>query len=211
MHCSLYNSLCSFISDLLEGVDVNPERPSKKQSEHFLPSVGKDHIKPVTQWERLLGNKKSKRFTLTAEHCLPVWRQFARFSHCVVLSGLNQVWLMINMCSWGIYEVIVLTSILGEGLAQSTIPPCTPSVPIFPVCRTLRTLPSMCVLEGSMNSLRWPPFCGQGWRRVESSRSPPVWLSFDYGLDAMGVEFVCPLLCCERLSRLTVPVLSSLF
>lgn len=25
--------------DLLEGVDVNPERPSKKQSEHFLPSV----------------------------------------------------------------------------------------------------------------------------------------------------------------------------
>ena len=27
-------------ADLLEGVEVNPERPSKKQSEHHMPSFG---------------------------------------------------------------------------------------------------------------------------------------------------------------------------
>ena len=29
------------LADLLEGVEVNPERPSKKQSEHHMPSFGK--------------------------------------------------------------------------------------------------------------------------------------------------------------------------
>ena len=31
-----------FISDLLEGVDVNPERHTKKQSEHHMPSFGEN-------------------------------------------------------------------------------------------------------------------------------------------------------------------------
>ena len=30
------------LADLLEGVEVNPERPSKKQSEHHMPSFGKN-------------------------------------------------------------------------------------------------------------------------------------------------------------------------
>ena len=30
------------MADLLEGVEVNPERPSKKQSEHHMPSFGKN-------------------------------------------------------------------------------------------------------------------------------------------------------------------------
>ena len=34
--------LFCLLADLLEGVEVNPERPSKKQSEHHMPSFGKD-------------------------------------------------------------------------------------------------------------------------------------------------------------------------
>ena len=115
------------------------------------------------------------------------------------------------------------------------LPICTPSVPIFPVCITLRTLQddhfvflrelwiyhvelayfssmynsqdfarwSLCVLEGAMNLLRRPPFCGQGWRRVVAQLR--LWIQ------RYGVEFVCPLLCCEKLSGLTIPVLPFLF
>ena len=38
--CFIFLIVC-LLADLLEGVEVNPERPSKKQSEHHMPSFGK--------------------------------------------------------------------------------------------------------------------------------------------------------------------------
>ena len=37
----LFILIVCLLADLLEGVEVNPERPSKKQSEHHMPSFGK--------------------------------------------------------------------------------------------------------------------------------------------------------------------------
>lgn len=58
---------------------MNPERPSKKQSEHFLPSVGEFHIEYWLK-EKDCSEIRKNKITTTAEQCLPVWRQFARFS-----------------------------------------------------------------------------------------------------------------------------------
>ena len=36
---------CLLLADLLDGVDVNPERPPKKQSTEHKPSYGKNGLK----------------------------------------------------------------------------------------------------------------------------------------------------------------------
>lgn len=130
---------------------------------------------------RQLGHKK-KKITLTAEQCLPVRRQFVRIFQCAVLSELYQVWLMINLCSCGICEFIVLTSILGEKGWHRALPICTPSVPIFQVGITLRTLQ-----DDHRVFLRelWIYYVDLHFvAKVDAE----LWPSFDYGFNVMGLS-----------------------
>ena len=182
---------------------MNPERPSKKQSEHFLPSVGEFHIKSSIQWETTW--KKEKKIY---SHCRAVFASTASictdFPVCSTLGTLPSMIDDQHVFLWDLWIHCVDLHFGREGLAQSTTDMYTERAYFSSVYNSQDFARwSLCVLEGAMNLLRRPPFCGQGWRRVVAQLR--LWIQ------RYGVEFVCPLLCCEKLSGLTIPVLSFLF